>query len=141
MGTEPRGLNVSEITSFPATTAQALHSHHTSLAARLFPAVHLAVLDDQGVVFVEQGDIRRQVLHKKGPHFFVVRSFGKEARLGEEPPGVSIHYERRLMKRIEKDRIGRLPADPPHPQEFLPQLTPIPLAQLFQITAGTGKEP
>ncbi len=64
-----------------------------SCAARLFAAMLLGVLDDQGVILVEELHIRGQVLHEEGADILVSFFSGDKAEAGQKPPGIGIHHE------------------------------------------------
>jgi hypothetical protein len=103
--------------------------------------VLLAVLDDEGMIFVEQGRIGGEVLHEEGAELFVTGALPDQTEADKEPPRVGIHHERRFTAGIEEDRVAGLRADARDHKELIAQLTPVPGEEPFQAPAVAGKEP
>ena len=81
-----------------------------------------ADLDDQGMEFIIEFCIFRQVFHEQALHFVVVCIILNQAMSGQDPFGISIHHKKRLSPCIEQNRVGRLGADAINTKQVRAQL-------------------
>ncbi len=75
------------------------------------PACFFAMPYQQGMVFIEHGDIRREVIHEKRLAGGVAIYFRCQTRAFQEAAGISVDDEDGLVAGIEYYAVGRLLAD------------------------------
>ena len=76
---------------------------------------------DEGVVFVVNGDIGREGIHKIFLQNVVMQSSVKEQMPLRHPPGVGINDKKRLVESIKQDAVRRFPTDTLDGKQLFPQ--------------------
>src|SRR5208282_1097890 len=82
-------------------------------ALRPGPAVHLCMLDDEGVVLVEERGSRFQRVVEESLQDIVALGAVDQPDARKDPARISIDDENRLVKRVEQYRVGGLRSDAP----------------------------
>lgn len=90
-------------------------------AIRCFFADSCAVPDDERVIFVEESDIVRQVLHEEVSEFRVVKVALNPSQPREEPVGISVDDKTRFFGGVEDDGIRGFRPDAIDGEQFLAQ--------------------
>src|SRR3989304_4002148 len=91
------------------------------IAARSFSTVRFSDSHQQRVILIEQGGVRRQVVHEEALDLPIARSVSNQAVPLKHSTGVRVHYKDRPVAGIEQDRVGSLLPDPRDRKPFLPQ--------------------
>ena len=76
--------------------------------------------NDQSVVFVVNGNIRRQCIHKNLLQNVVMQSSVKVQMPFSHPPGVGINDKNRFIESIKQDTVRRFPPDTLDGKQFAP---------------------
>lgn len=63
------------------------------------------MLDDEGMILLEQGYMTGQVILEDSLKVAVVRAGGYQVQTGKQPPGIGIHHKHRLTSGIKDDGI------------------------------------
>jgi hypothetical protein len=97
--------------------------------------------DEQGVVFIKERGISRQIIHKEGLIGSIALVIRCQTEAVDNPTGIGVNNKDRLISRIKHYRIGGLLANTPDRKKLLAKLVSTVSKQFTQVILAVFFQP